>query len=189
MPPRPRRRRINPKDHYARWPASRFVRIGSVGWFCDAGPVHLERAAAAPFRPRNRNRNRCHCQYAPDGSLPLWLRLLHAVRGGRLSAHHLFSRPSRCAERLHRAAGGGIFRGADLALQRQQDRQRQNRGTPRHFAVWHDPYPKPSYLFALVGGDLGSIFDEFTTRSGRKVALGSMSNMARNPLPPMRWTP
>ena len=45
-------------------------------------------------------------------------------------------------------------------------------GTPRHFAVWHDPFPKPSYLFALVGGDLGSIFDEFTTRSGRKVELG-----------------
>jgi aminopeptidase N len=45
-------------------------------------------------------------------------------------------------------------------------------GTSRHFAVWHDPHPKPSYLFALVGGDLGSIFDEFTTRSGRKVALG-----------------
>jgi aminopeptidase N len=45
-------------------------------------------------------------------------------------------------------------------------------GTPRHFAVWHDPYPKPCYLFALVGGDLGSIFDEFSTRSGRKVALG-----------------
>jgi aminopeptidase N len=45
-------------------------------------------------------------------------------------------------------------------------------GTPRHFAVWHDPFPKPCYLFALVGGDLGSIFDEFTTSSGRKVALG-----------------
>ncbi|HUI21788.1 MAG TPA: aminopeptidase N [Methylocella sp.] len=45
-------------------------------------------------------------------------------------------------------------------------------GTSRHFAVWHDPYPKPCYLFALVGGDLGSIFDEFTTRSGRKVQLG-----------------
>ena len=26
-------------------------------------------------------------------------------------------------------------------------------GTSRHFAVWHDPFPKPSYLFALVGGD------------------------------------
>jgi aminopeptidase N len=45
-------------------------------------------------------------------------------------------------------------------------------GTSRHFAIWHDPYPKPCYLFALVGGDLGSIFSEFTTRSGRKVKLG-----------------
>src|SRR5579863_1384983 len=44
--------------------------------------------------------------------------------------------------------------------------------TNRHFAVWHDPYPKPCYLFALVGGDLGSIHDEFITASGRKVALG-----------------
>jgi aminopeptidase N len=44
--------------------------------------------------------------------------------------------------------------------------------TGRHFAVWHDPFPKPCYLFALVGGDLGSIHDEFTTASGRKVALG-----------------
>ena len=42
----------------------------------------------------------------------------------------------------------------------------------RHYALWHDPFPKPSYLFALVGGDLGSIHDSFTTRSGREVALG-----------------
>ncbi len=42
----------------------------------------------------------------------------------------------------------------------------------RHFAVWHDPHPKPSYLFALVGGDLGSIHDTFTTASGRRVELG-----------------
>ncbi|MBU0480849.1 MAG: aminopeptidase N [Proteobacteria bacterium] len=41
----------------------------------------------------------------------------------------------------------------------------------RHFAVWHDPYPKPSYLFALVAGDLVLIEDHFTTMSGRKVAL------------------
>ncbi|WP_158806876.1 aminopeptidase N [Beijerinckia sp. L45] len=45
-------------------------------------------------------------------------------------------------------------------------------GTDRHFAVWHDPHPKPSYLFALVGGNLGSIHDTFTTESGRAVALG-----------------
>jgi aminopeptidase N len=42
----------------------------------------------------------------------------------------------------------------------------------QHFAVWEDPFPKPSYLFAMVGGDLGSIHDSFTTASGRKVALG-----------------
>jgi aminopeptidase N len=42
----------------------------------------------------------------------------------------------------------------------------------KHFAVWEDPFPKPAYLFAMVAGDLGSIHDEFTTASGRKVALG-----------------
>ena len=41
----------------------------------------------------------------------------------------------------------------------------------RHFALWHDPFPKPSYLFALVAGDLGSIRDSFTTLSGRRVEL------------------
>jgi len=41
----------------------------------------------------------------------------------------------------------------------------------RHYAVWHDPFPKPSYLFALVAGDLGHIADEFVTMSGRHVAL------------------
>ncbi len=41
----------------------------------------------------------------------------------------------------------------------------------RHFAVWHDPHPKPSYLFALVGGDLGCVEDCFVTMSGRNVTL------------------
>jgi aminopeptidase N len=44
-------------------------------------------------------------------------------------------------------------------------------GTTRHFAVWHDPFPKPCYLFALVGGDLACVESRFTTSSGRKVAL------------------
>ena len=42
----------------------------------------------------------------------------------------------------------------------------------RHFAVWHDPFPKPSYLFALVAGDLGSVKERFITASGRHVELG-----------------
>jgi aminopeptidase N len=41
----------------------------------------------------------------------------------------------------------------------------------RHFAVWHDPHPKPSYLFALVGGDLACVEDKFSTISGRDVVL------------------
>ena len=42
----------------------------------------------------------------------------------------------------------------------------------RHWAEWHDPFPKPSYLFALVAGDLVANRDSFTTMSGRKVELG-----------------
>ncbi|MDB2682742.1 aminopeptidase N [Alphaproteobacteria bacterium] len=41
----------------------------------------------------------------------------------------------------------------------------------RHFAIWHDPFPKPCYLFALVAGDLTHIHDTFATKSGRKVDL------------------
>ncbi|MBV8538398.1 MAG: aminopeptidase N, partial [Alphaproteobacteria bacterium] len=41
----------------------------------------------------------------------------------------------------------------------------------RHFAVWDDPFPKPSYLFALVAGTLAHNEDRFTTRSGRDVCL------------------
>ena len=41
----------------------------------------------------------------------------------------------------------------------------------RHFAVWHDPFPKPSYLFALVAGKLVCIKDTFVTMSGREIAL------------------
>ncbi|MGG7567276.1 aminopeptidase N [Rhodovulum sp. DZ06] len=41
----------------------------------------------------------------------------------------------------------------------------------RHFAEWRDPWPKPSYLFALVAGDLVSHDDQFVTESGREVEL------------------
>ena len=41
----------------------------------------------------------------------------------------------------------------------------------RHWATWHDPFPKPSYLFALVAGDLVCLTDTFITRSGRSIDL------------------
>lgn len=37
--------------------------------------------------------------------------------------------------------------------------------------TWHDPHPKPCYLFALVAGDFAHLADEFTTASGRRVDL------------------
>lgn len=40
-----------------------------------------------------------------------------------------------------------------------------------HFAEFEDPWPKPSYLFALVAGDLGCLEDSFTTMGGREVKL------------------
>ena len=56
-------------------------------------------------------------------------------------------------------ANGNFVGGGDVA------------GTNRHFAVWHDPFPKPSYLFALVGGKLGCVTATFKTMSGRDVEL------------------
>lgn len=41
----------------------------------------------------------------------------------------------------------------------------------RHWAEWQDPFPKPSYLFALVAGDLGLVEDKYKTKSGRMIDL------------------
>ena len=51
------------------------------------------------------------------------------------------------------------------------DAEPDAQGNPRHYAIWHDPHPKPSYLFALVAGRLARIHDEFTTQSGKQVDI------------------
>ena len=40
-----------------------------------------------------------------------------------------------------------------------------------HWVTWEDPFPKPCYLFALVAGDFDVLRDQFTTKSGRPIAL------------------
>ncbi|MEE4241668.1 MAG: aminopeptidase N, partial [Desulfopila sp.] len=50
-------------------------------------------------------------------------------------------------------------------------KQKGTLNNKRHFAEWHDPHPKPSYLFALVAGNLSSITDTFITKSGNCVSL------------------
>ena len=47
----------------------------------------------------------------------------------------------------------------------------QGRLGSRHWTTWEDPFPKPTYLFALVAGDLAQLEDVFVTCSGRRVAL------------------
>jgi len=41
----------------------------------------------------------------------------------------------------------------------------------QHFVTWHDPHPKPCYLFALVAGDFDLLSDTYKTKSGKDVAL------------------
>ncbi|CDJ48903.1 hypothetical protein EBH_0022760 [Eimeria brunetti] len=49
----------------------------------------------------------------------------------------------------------------------------------RHFAVFTDPHPKPSYLFAVLAGNFAAIEDKFTTKSGKEVALAVYSEPAQ----------
>jgi len=51
----------------------------------------------------------------------------------------------------------------------------------RHYAVWHDPHPKPSYLFACVGGKLEHISDNFTRADGGKVRLNIYTEPGKSP--------
>lgn len=44
-------------------------------------------------------------------------------------------------------------------------------GQGRHYSKWVDPFAKPSYLFALVAGDMGVVTDTFKTMSGKNVKL------------------
>jgi len=54
--------------------------------------------------------------------------------------------------------------------------------TNQHYAIWHDPHPKPSYLFALVGGKLDYIEEPFRTASGRNVMLRIFVEPGKTPL-------
>jgi aminopeptidase N len=76
------------------------------------------------------------------------------------------------------------------------DAEPDEQGNPRHYAVWHDPHPKPSYLFALVAGNLARIHDEFTTQSGKLVDLNiyvephnsdKCEHAMRSVISAMRW--
>ncbi|GIX36703.1 MAG: aminopeptidase N [Lysobacteraceae bacterium] len=69
-------------------------------------------------------------------------------------------------------------------------------GGGRHWARWVDPYPKPSYLFAIVAGDIDCVMAPFTTMEGRRVEVRVWAETADVPrcqyaleaaLRAMRW--
>ena len=95
---------------------------------------------------------------------------LHPMRIRRLSPDQLLPRPARRAVALSRADESRCATLPGAARQWQYGRQRR-RDDGTHWAEWEDPFPKPSYLFALVAGDLAPNRDSFTTMSGRKVDL------------------
>jgi len=66
-------------------------------------------------------------------------------------------------------SNGNLLESGDIDKDNNNDDDDET--TKRHYSIWSDPYPKPSYLFALVAGNLGSISDSFVTSSGRKVHL------------------
>ena len=51
----------------------------------------------------------------------------------------------------------------------------------RHYAVWNDPFPKPSYLFAMVAGELDVIEDSFVTMTGRTATIMNRSRSYSRP--------
>ena len=93
------------------------------------------------------------------------------MRAGRLSPHHLFlDRPDVLAIYTVRIEADAETAPVLLSNGNPVSAGKVP-GTARHFAIWHDPHPKPSYLFALVGGNLAQVPSRFTTASGRDVAL------------------
>ena len=69
-------------------------------------------------------------------------------------------------------ANGNLVEEGDVVVDNDNDNDENQAKNQRHYAVWSDPFPKPSYLFCCVAGNLGKIADTFTTSpSGREVTL------------------
>ncbi len=98
-------------------------RAAGAGTLCrHARPPHHRAAAAAAVPARDRDRGRPLGQHPAHGPLPLRPHLLHPMRGGRFSAHHLFPRSARRDGGLHHAHRGRQRRSAGAARQRQSRR-------------------------------------------------------------------
>jgi aminopeptidase N len=76
-----------------------------------------------------------------------------------------------CAGHLHGYAGSAQEDACPVLLSNGNPAPSEDLADGWHRITWHDPHPKPSYLFALVGGRLDRVEDSFTTADGRDIAL------------------
>ncbi|KAF1853494.1 hypothetical protein Lal_00046450 [Lupinus albus] len=161
--PPPRRRRPDPGRPRPRWGGR--AAGGHDGLALGPDPAH---AAPAALRPADRHAGRSDRQHQADGPLPDGGRLLHPVRGGRVPAHHLLPRPADVMA-VYTTRIEANREEAPVLLGNGNLVETGAVGEDRHYAVWHDPHPKPAYLFAIVGGRLGKVETAFRTMEGRDV--------------------
>ena len=150
---------------------------------------------SSPSRGRRRRRSRSKSR--PNSTRRRTRSLMGLYRSGSayctqceaggISPHHLFPRPARRAAASIRRASRRQGRSAGAARNGNKIDAGDLEGRRGISRSGDDPLPKPCYLFALVGGDLGSVHDQFITRSGRKVDLGIYVEHGKETAPPMRW--
>ena len=112
---------------------------------------------------------------------------LHPVRARRLSPDHLFRRSAGCHGPLHDDdhRRKGRF---PVLLSNGNPVEHGEIGDGRHWAKWVDPHPKPSYLFALVAGDLVAVRDRISRRArAKRWHLPSGCAAATRTNAAMRW--
>ena len=166
----------------------------------DGAPLTPEHYAATPdsltiaqppqraVPARDRDAGRSVGQHAADGPLPLRRHLLHAMRGRRLSPHHLFPRPARRDGGLHHAHRGGDRGRAGAALQRQSRRERRAAGHRPPFRGLARSVPE-AVLSVRAGRRQARLRrGPLSHHVGpRRRRCASMSSPARRTAAPTRW--
>ena len=144
--------------------------LPAAAWVLEAGRLLLREPPARPFRLRTLVRIHPHTNTSLEGlyvSGGLFTTQCEAVGFRRITFHpdrpDLLSRFRVRIEADQAACPVLLSNGNCIETGALAD--------GRHYAVWDDPFPKPSYLFALVAGQLEEVRDQFTTRSGRPVQL------------------
>ncbi len=159
------------------------------------GGVHRHRrrphdhpAAAAAVRARDRDGPRSFRQHQADGALSLGRRLLHAMRGGGLSPHHLFSRPAGRDGRIHHAHRSRPCRSAGAArataILSRRARSKARRGTSP-CGTTRIPSPAICLPWSAAGSTCARTVSP--PCPGARSRCASMSSRARRRARPTRW--